>query len=258
MKTAVLVSSFGTSYENARRNSLDRIFYDLKSAAGYDSDISFYQAYTSGMIIKKLASSGIHIDTVKEALDKIVDEGVERLIVVPTHILAGIEYKKLSEQVMEYESRFKQIKITKAVLEDAWDCVKLVGVLFRAYNIRSDKEYIFMGHGSESAANERYNQMNSVFENMGLKNVRVASVEAKPDIDDAIAALKLCKNEKPVVLSPLMVVAGDHVHNDMAGEKDSFASKLRDEGYTVEINMSGLGEYPEYRSIYVNKMKEIL
>lgn len=258
MKTAVLVSSFGTSYEDARQNSLDRIFYDLKSAAGHDSDVSFYQAYTSGMVIRKLEAQGIHIDTVKEALDKIVDEGVERLIVVPTHILAGIEYKKLSGQVMEYESKFKQIKITKAVLEDAWDCVKLVGFLYRIFKFRGDKEYILMGHGSESAANERYKQMNSAFENMGLDNVRIASVEARPDIDDALNALKQRNNKKPVVLSPFMVVSGEHVHNDMAGEKDSFASKLRDAGYVVEIIMNGLGEYADFRDIYVHKMKEIL
>lgn len=258
MKTAVLVSSFGTSYEDARRNSLDRIFYDLKSAAGYDSDVVFYQAYTSGMIIRKLASCGIHIDTVKEALDKIAGEGVERLIVVPTHILAGIEYKKLSEQVLEYESRFKQIKITKAVLEDAWDCVKLAGFLSRTFRFRSDKEYVLMGHGSESAANERYKQMNSTFENSGLTNVRIATVEGKPDIDDVLDILKLRNNKKPVMLYPFMVVAGDHVHNDMAGEKDSFASKLRDAGYEVEINMNGLGEYADFRIIYVNKLKEIL
>lgn len=258
MKTAVLVSSFGTSYEDARRNSLDRIFYDLKSAAGYDSDISFYQAYTSGMIIKKLAAGGVHIDTVKEALDKIVEEGVERLIVVPTHILAGIEYRKLSEQVMEYRSEFKQIKITKAVIEDAWDCVKLAGFLSRTFRFRSDKEYILMGHGSESAANERYKQMNSTFENAGLTNVRIATVEAEPDIDDVLDTLKLRNNKKPVVLYPFMVVAGEHAHNDMAGEKDSFASKLKDAGYEVEINMNGLGEYADFRMTYVNKLKEIL
>ncbi len=258
MKTAVLVSSFGTSYEEARQNSLDRIFYDLKSAAGYDSGISFYQAYTSGMIIRKLETRGIHIDTVEQALDKIVGEGAKRLIVVPTHILAGAEYKKLAGQVAEYGSQLKQIKITKAVLEDAWDCVKLAAFLSRTFRFRDDKEYIFMGHGSDSAANERYNQMNSAFENMGLENVRIATVEAKPDIDDALSALKSHAGKRPVVLSPFMVVAGEHVHNDMAGDKDSFASKLREEGYEVEINMSGLGEYPDYRNIYVNKLKEIL
>lgn len=257
MKTAVLLCSFGTSYAGARERSLDRIFQEIRELAAKEG-ISCRQAYTSGMILKKLAGERIFIPDMKEALDEILEEGAEHLIVVPTHMLAGLEYEKLKKEVDRCRGNFKKTDITTAVLDREEDLRKLLPVLQEIYGFREDQAYLLMGHGSEADANIRYAQMNQVFGEAGLTNVRIASVEAKPDLEDAIEYFSEHFTGKKVVLHPFMVVAGDHAHNDMAGEKNSYAARLLEEGYQVETCIRGLGEYPAFRKIYMEKLQKVL
>lgn len=264
MKTTILLVSFGTSYQAARENSLNKIFEDVKSAVETGAqgvqggETAFFQAYTSDIIIKKLAKEGVLIDTVEEALHKISAAGADRLYVVPTHMLAGIEYRKLLQELEPFREKFQAVTVTPAVLQHEEDCEELIPVLRQILRFREDREYILMGHGTEAEANERYGQMNEALAREGLHNVRIASVEARPDILDAIEELRKRGTGKPVVLHPFMVVAGDHAHNDMAGEVDSFAAALRHEGYQVETVVKGLGEYAAFRSLYVERLREAM
>lgn len=255
MKKAVLLVSFGTSYAEARENSLENIYRELSAV---DGQIPVYQAYTSGVIIRKLAGQQIRIDTVEEAVHKALDHQVRCLYVVPTHMIPGIEYQKLLKLLEPYQSAFQKLQISSAVLDREEDCRRLVPVLRDILGIRQGYEYILMGHGTEDDANIRYVQMNEAFAGAGLTNVRIASVEARPDLMDAISYLQNGGKVDKVVVHPFMVVAGDHARNDMAGEDDSYVSKLQSLGYQVEAVIKGLGEYPQFRQIYVDKLKGML
>lgn len=256
MKTAVLICSFGTSYKEARENSLEQIFRDMKKA--FPGDILWYQAYTSNMIIRKLAGGQEHMDTVGEALERIAADGAERLYVAPTHMLAGIEYEKLVRETKKHRNAFQELRMTAPILAGEEDCRRLVPVLQEMLAFREDWEYVLMGHGTEASANIRYAQMNQAFREAGLPNVRIASVEAKPDIEDALKELAQRPHVEKVFLHPFMVVAGDHAHNDMAGEEDSYAAKLKEAGYQAEVCIRGLGEYPQFRKLYADRLADLL
>lgn len=259
MKKTILIVSFGTSHKDAREHSLDCILRDVEELAG--ENISVYQAYTSGMIINALAEEGVRIPTVEEAVQQILTEGTEELIVVPTHMIPGMEYQKMLHVLEQYRSRFYKLTVTTTVLEHQEDCDALVPVLCDMLEMKMDVEYVLMGHGTEDEANIRYRQMQDAFVKAGITNVHIASVEAKPDIEDALGKLTMVKKKKRVemvVVQPFMVVAGDHAKNDMAGEEDSYVTMLADAGFHVKAVVKGLGEYPQFREIYLKKVKSVL
>lgn len=255
MRKAVILVSFGTSHRDARENSLDAIYGDIKKMC---CDMDVYQAYTSGMIIKKLLSLGIKIYSTDEAVKEALKKGAEVLYIVPTHIIHGHEYDKITMICEKYSDKFNEIKIAPAVLENREDCEKVVSVLNSIISFDKKYEYILMGHGSDADANIRYEQMNEAFKNAGFTNVHIASVEAKPDIDDALNEMRKPDEVEKVILYPFMVVAGDHAKNDMAGEEDSYVAKLKDLGYNTEAVIKGLGEYPRFRKIYIDNLNKLI
>jgi sirohydrochlorin cobaltochelatase len=162
-------------------------------------------------------------------------------------------------RVMEtYRASFRELHIATPVLNKEEDCKRLVPVLCEMLAIQTDREYILMGHGTEDAANIRYEQMNQAIAEAGYDNVRIASVEAKPDLENAIAQIQKRRKAGMVVLHPFMVVAGDHANNDMAGCEDSYVTRLQALGYQTKAVIKGLGEYPQFRRIYVEKLRQIL
>ncbi|WP_443770105.1 sirohydrochlorin cobaltochelatase [Anaerostipes sp.] len=255
MKIGTIVVSFGTSHADARQNSLRAIYQDIVQEKKEDF---IDEAYTSGMILDKLSKEGIEIDTVDQALQKAVEKEVTDLFVVVTHMIPGIEYQKILGIIDHYKDQFENIKVTTPVLDKEEDCQSLVPVLKEMFSFKDSYEYILMGHGSEDAANIRYAQMNEALKKAGLFYVRIASVEAKPDLSDAMQHLETMEQKKKVILYPFMVVAGDHAKNDMAGdEEESYATMLKKAGYEVEIHIKGLGEYPQFRKIYLEKYRKI-
>ncbi len=255
MKKAVIIVSFGTSHRDAGKNSLDAIYSDIKNV--YD-DIDVYQAYTSGMIIKKLLSEGIKIYSIDEACSEALKNGAEVLYIVPTHIIHGHEYNKISEMTEKYSDMFKEIKIAPAVLETREDCEKAVTILNDILLFESKYEYILMGHGTDADANIRYEEMNEALKNAGFTNVNIALAEAKPDLEDAVNKMRKPDEIEKVILHPFMVVAGDHAKNDMAGDKDSYVAKLKDLGYNTEAVIKGLGEYSKFRKIYIDNLNKLI
>lgn len=255
MKTAILSVSFGTSYAEARERSLDAVYRDLCLV---DESALHFQAYTSNIIIRKLSECGIHMDTVQEAVQKALDEQVSCLYVVPTHMIPGIEYQKMARDLEQYRSSFQRLEIATSILHEKEDVERLVPILRDMLHIRGEYGYILMGHGTEDDANIRYAQMNDALLSEGLANVRIASVEAQPDLNDAIFYLKNMGKVDKVVLHPFLVVAGDHAFHDMAGASDSYVTHLQSAGYEVETILKGLGEYPQFRRIYTDKLRKLL
>lgn len=254
MKKAILLVSFGTSYKEAREKSLECIYQDL---CGVTPQIPVYQAYTSRMILDKLSGEGIGIPDVEEVVQELLAKGTESLLVVASHMIPGMEYQKMLRILEQYRKSFQRLAVTPAVLQQEEDCKRLVPVLRDMLQFQKEYDYILMGHGTEDAANIRYQQMNQAFQEMGFENVQIASVEAEPGLEAAIKGLREQREGRKVILHPFMVVAGDHANNDMAGETDSYLTKLQELGYKTEAVVKGLGEYPQFRQIYVERLRQI-
>ncbi|MEG1848047.1 MAG: sirohydrochlorin cobaltochelatase [Lachnospiraceae bacterium] len=255
MKTAILLVSFGTCDPEVEAKSLFCI--EREMAERYDT-VWVAQAYTSDMIIRRLATQQIIKYTVEEALIQARNHQIECIYVVPTHMIPGSEYHKICNLVEQYKTAFPVIRLASPVLAEEADCHKLVPLMAEMLHFSPQYEYILMGHGTKEDANIRYAQMNQAFWDAGLHYVRIASVEAEPKIEDAMLALRGQKHGKKIVLHPFMVVAGEHAKKDMAGEKDSFVTRLSDAGYRVEVIMKGLSEYPQFRQQYLDKLKALM
>lgn len=254
-KRAILVVSFGTSYHDTREKTIDKIEEDIQKAY---PDYKIYRAFTSKMIIDILRKrDNIHIDTVDEAIRRMIIDGVTDLIIQPTHIINGIENDFMLEDLRRYKDKFATLKVGSPLLTSTADFKELVAILEDNFkNVNKDEALIFMGHGSSHHANAVYPALDYAFKDHGFKNFFVGTVEGYPEIDSVIKFLKEFKPKK-VHLTPLMVVAGDHALNDMASdEEDSWKTLLENEGYEVDCIVKGLGEYPEVRDMFIKHIND--
>lgn len=251
-KTAVLVVSFGTSYNDSRDITIGAIEEAIAKAF---PDYEVRRAFTSQIIIDKLKErDGLEIDNVEEALDRAVADGITTLVVQPTHLMDGYEYTDLSNALEQYKDKFDKVVIGAPLLtEDAdYDAVIAAITAHTASYDDGETAICFMGHGTEAASNVVYSTLQDKLTAAGYENYYIGTVEAEPSIDDVLEALNAKGTYKKVVLEPLMVVAGDHANNDMAGdEEDSWKTILTDAGYEVECLIEGLGQISEIQQIYV-------
>lgn len=250
-KKAVLVVSFGTSYNDSREKTIGAVENKIAEAfPDYDQK----RAFTSQIIIDKIASrDGEEIDNVTEAMQKLVDEGYGTVIVQPTHVMNGEEYDEMMELTAPFEDKFAVIKYGKPLLTSTDDYEEVINAIVAETPQIQDKTtaVVFMGHGTEHFANATYAALDYRFKAMGYDNVFVGTVEGYPDIDKIKSDLATF-NPNKVVLVPLMIVAGDHANNDMAGdEEDSWKTQLKKEGYEVECVIKGLGEYEGIQNMFV-------
>lgn len=252
MKKAILVVSFGTSYKDTRKKTIGAIEDKIqKEFPGY----KIYRAFTSQMIIRKLKKEGINIKSVEEALDEIRHDGVEELIVQPTHIINGIENDKMLEVIEKGKKDFSKVVIGKPLLHDTRDYKFLAEAVGKKHPVENDEMLILMGHGSTHYSNAAYPALEYVFKDLGYHNTLIGTVEGYPTFEDVKRKMKLQEKNKAVLL-PLMIVAGDHANNDMAGDEDSWKSQLEEEGYKVECRLKGLGEMEEVQQIFVEHIKD--
>ncbi|MBR1707879.1 MAG: sirohydrochlorin cobaltochelatase [Clostridia bacterium] len=246
----LLVVSFGTSFNDNRRLTIGGIEAAIADAI---PEYSVRRAFTAQIIIDHVERrDNIHIDNVDEALTRAVNNGVKTLIVQPTHLMHGFEYDELMAALGTYADAFEQVIVGEPLLTSESDFERVADIL-----VDITKEYndgktaiVYMGHGTEHESNAVYARMQDIL-NGKAENYYVGTVEAEPSIDDVVAAIK-DKGYTRVILRPMMVVAGDHANNDMAGdEEDSWKTILTNEGYTVECILEGLGQVPEIQAIYV-------
>ncbi len=248
----LLVVSFGTSYNDSRRLTIGAIEDKLDDEFG--DTYSVRRGFTSQIIIDHVKSrDNIAIDNVKEALDRAVDNGVKNLVVQPTHLMNGLEYNELVDEIANYSDAFDSVSIGEPLLTSDDDFDKVITAITDATAEYDDGEtaICFMGHGTEADSNEVYAKMQELLTEKGYDNYYVGTVEATPSLDDVLALVK-AGDYKRVVLRPLMIVAGDHANNDMAGdEDDSWKSAFEDAGYEVICVVNGLGELPAIQDIFV-------
>lgn len=269
----LLVVSFGTSFNDSRVEDIKSIEDKLQEAY---PDWSVRRAFTAQIIINHVqARDGEKIDNMQQALDRAVDSGVKNLVIQPTHLMHGAEYDELVDAVEEYTDQFESIKIAEPLLgevgEDATvinedkkavaEAVTAEAVADAGYdNLDAAKEdgaaFVFLGHGTSHTAKVSYSQMQTQMENLGYENVFIGTVEGEPEetaceaVIDSVSAAGYTK----VILRPLMVVAGDHANNDMAGdEEDSWKSLFNASGNfeSVETQVEGLGSIEAIQDLYV-------
>lgn len=264
-KKAILVVSFGTTYGDTRKVTIEAIENKIQEAF---PEYEVRRAFTSRIIIKKLADrDGIQVDTEKQALDKLKEEGYTEVIVQPIHVQAGDEYEKVSRLVEKYEKdkSFTTITLGRPLLyfmgqegkpDDYLSVIQ--GIQTQLPNLNKEEAIIFMGHGGVHPSNAAYAVLQMKLQDAGLGNVFVLMVEGYPGIDNVMDKLKE-KKIKKVTLMPFMVVAGDHANNDMAGdEKDSFKSQFIQAGFAVDTYLHGLGENSAIQDIYVQHVKDVV
>ncbi|RHV04060.1 cobalt chelatase [Firmicutes bacterium OM07-11] len=273
----LLVVSFGTSFNDSRAADIGGVEKALQEAY---PDWSVRRAFTAQIIINHVqARDDEKIDNVEQALDRAVDNGVKNLIIQPTHLMHGAEYDELTEAVEKYQDKFETVKIAEPLLGEVGSDAsainedkEAVAKAITAEAVKTAKydsldaaaedgtAFVFMGHGTSHTAKISYSQMQTQMEKLGYKNVFIGTVEGEPEDTSCEAVIEKVKDAgyKNVILRPLMVVAGDHANNDMAGDDDdSWKSQFEasKEFDSVETQIAGLGEISDIQQLYVAHTK---
>ena len=273
----LLVVSFGTSFNGSRAADIKGIEDALQAA---NPDWSVRRAFTAQIIINHVqARDGEKIDNMKQALDRAVANGVKNLVVQPTHLMHGAEYDEMCEAIDEYKDKFESVSIAEPLLGEVGadatvinedkeavataittEAVKTAGYEDAAAAAADGTAFVFMGHGTSHTAKVSYSQMQTTMETLGYDNVFIGTVEGEPEDTACEAVIEKVKEAgyTKVVLRPLMVVAGDHANNDMAGaDEDSWLSQFNAAGCfdSIDTQIAGLGEIADIQQIYVNHTK---
>lgn len=258
-KPVILVASFGTSYNSSRHVTIGAIEDAIREKY---PDYDVRRAFTADTIIDILKErDGIEIDNVAGALDRAVADGVKTLIVQPTHLMDGYEYTDLADALEEYKDKFETVELGEPLLSSDDDFAAVAKAIADAMAAYDDGKtaICLMGHGTEHEANADYARMQEEFNNQGLMQYFVGTVEAEPTCAEVIAAAQAGGFTK-AVLRPLMVVAGDHATNDMAdaSDPDSWASQFEAAGFEVSSVIEGLGQLSAIDDIYVEHVADAI
>ena len=250
--SAILVVSFGTSYNDSRDITIGAVENAISKAF---PQYEVRRAFTSQIIIDILKErDGLDIDNVEEALNRAAADGVKELVVQPTHLMNGYEYTDLVDKLKEYENKFDKIAVAEPLLindEDFDAVIKAITEKTASYD-DGETAICFMGHGTEADSNGVYAKLQEKLAKAGYENYYIGTVEAEPSLDTVVEALNKKGTYKKVVLEPLMLVAGDHANNDMAGEEeDTWKTVLEGKGYEVKCLIEGLGQIPAIQDVYV-------
>jgi sirohydrochlorin cobaltochelatase len=254
---AILVVSFGTSYNDTRAVTIDAIEEAIAKAF---PDCKVYRAWTSRKIIAKLKKrDGIHIHTIEEAMITMEADGITDVVVQPTHVINGIENDQMKEEVLAYRDRFHSIRFGAPLLTSDKDQKALVQAIASEFHeLRADEVLVLMGHGTMHEMNSVYETLDCRFKDMGYQNIFLGTVEAYPGIETLLRTVKKL-NPVKVTLAPFMIVAGDHAKNDMAGdEPKSWMNQFKRAGFEVDTVLKGLGEYEGIRQLLVEHAKRAI
>ncbi len=254
-KKAILLTHFGTSHLDTLQKNILAVEKEAQAAfPGWE----MRRAFTSGMILRIMKNQGITIASVPEALEDLLTEEFTDVIVQPSHLICGEEYDKLRGLAEPYRQYFKNFSIGKPLLASTEDMREVCRFYDREFPRDSDAALVLMGHGTPHFANAVYPAMNYLLKEMGMERILIGTVEGYPDIEVIRKELKQL-GVKRVIVTPMMLVAGDHAINDMNGDgKDSWKSLLLADGYQVKTVLRGLGEYPEIRKLYLRHIREAI
>ena len=248
--TALLMVHFGTTYDETRAKTIDAI--NEKAVKAFPQ-LKVREAYTSRIVMKRLAQRGIRKDTPVDALLKLRSEGIKTVKVQPSYIIDGIEMDRLRQDVEQVRPFFDSILVSTPLLYSVEDAEKVCDILVNRHPADSKKRehVLFIGHGTEGPATALYSQLDYMLRANGHSNYHVATIEGYPTQQTALAQIKAMKGKK-VILVPLLFVAGDHANNDISVEWKEAYEK---EGLAVDVKLEGLGEVPEIQEMYIRRQE---
>ena len=267
----LLVVSFGTSYNDSRVNDIKSIEDALQEAY---PDWSVRRAFTAQIIINHIqARDGEKIDNMTQALERAVANGVKNLVVQPTHLMHGAEYDEMCAAIDDYRDNFDAVSIAEPLLGEVGSDASVINADKEAVakavtaaaveasgfdSLEAAKEagaaYVLLGHGTAHVAKVSYSQMSTQMQQLGYENVFIGTVEGEPEETACESVIEKVRaaGYTTVILRPLMVVAGDHANNDMAGsDDDSWKPMFEDAGFTVDCQIAGLGGIAEIQALYI-------
>ena len=267
----LLVVSFGTSYNDSRVNDIKSIEDALQEAY---PDWSVRRAFTAQIIINHIqARDGEKIDNMTQALERAVANGVKNLVVQPTHLMHGAEYDEMCAAIDEYRDQFESVSIAEPLLGEVGSDASVINADKEAVakaitaaaveasgfdSLEAAKEagaaFVFLGHGTAHVARVSYSQMSTQMQQLGYENVFIGTVEGEPEETACESVIEEVRaaGYTTVILRPLMVVAGDHANNDMAGsDDDSWKLMFEDAGFTVDCQIAGLGGIADIQALYI-------
>ena len=267
----LLVVSFGTSYNDSRVNDIKSIEDALQEAY---PDWSVRRAFTAQIIINHIqARDGEKIDNMTQALERAVANGVKNLVVQPTHLMHGAEYDEMCAAIDDYRDNFASVSIAEPLLGEVGSDASVINADKEAVakavtaaaveasgfdSLEAAKEagaaFVFLGHGTAHVAKVSYSQMSTQMQQLGYENVFIGTVEGEPEETACESVIEKIQaaGYTTVILRPLMVVAGDHANNDMAGsDDDSWKPMFEDAGFTVDCQIAGLGGIADIQALYI-------
>lgn len=253
MKKAILVVSFGTTYVETRKKTIEACEERIRQCY---PEYDVFRAFTSNMVISRIRKQeGVAVPTTDQALSQLKDAGYQEVIIQPLHIIPGSEYHKVLKQASAHQVDFDVLAISRPLLTEYHDYLEVISALEERLPLPEKEAIVLMAHGSEHPSFAAYACLDHMLER---RPIHVCCVESYPHLAGTIEALKAEKVEK-VHLYPFMLVAGDHATNDMASdEDDSWKSQLLTAGFAVETHLVGLGESPEIQTIYLNHLADTM
>ena len=238
--------SFGTSHVDTLAKTIDVL---ERQAARTYPEYQVYRAFTSQVILNKLKrTKNLEFWNVREVLEKMAADGVQEVIVQPTHIINGIENDRMLSDVEDYRECFSSVRVGKPLLSSTEDYRKAARALMEEVEVGADEALLLMGHGTDHHARAAYPALEEMFHLLGYQNVFVGSIESFPEPE---AVRKL-------ILFPFLLVAGQHAKKDMAGGENSWQGRLEAAGYEVKPVIRGLGEVPGIRNIFMDHIKDAM
>lgn len=254
-KTAILMVHFGTSYDDTRALTIDAVNQAVREAF---PGVEVREAWTSRIIVKKLAARGVERLLPVDALLKLRADGYRRVIVQSTTLLEGAEMASIRRDVASVASFFDTIIVGEPLLYSVEACAKVADIMLQQHGDRTDSRkrahVILVGHGTHAPNNSIYSQMEHLLQRQGSPLFHVATIEGYPTLETVTADLKAAKARK-VTLVPFLLVAGDHANNDISVE---WKAALEAAGLEVDVVLEGLGQLPEIRNCFIERIRKVL
>lgn len=253
MEPAILVVSFGTTHLDTLQESIASTEEDIAAAF---PGCAFYRAFTSKIIRQRLKKDyDVYVDSVEEALARITADGHTQVVIQPTLLIPGEEYGLLCTSVKQTAGELR-FSVGRPLLCDDSDLESITAIVREAYPVKGDAVLLVMGHGTGHSANSMYERLAEIFRAQEGPLMRLCTVEGTPTFADTVEELKKLP-QREAVLAPLLVVAGEHAKQDMAGQQQgSLRSLLTGEGFRVSCVLRGLGQIPSIRAQYVRRALE--
>jgi len=251
---AILVAGFGTTHEDAYQKSVGALKNDVRAAY---PNCAVFSCCTSGMVRCALQKRGKAVCSPEEALARIAAEGFARAAVLSTHLTAGFEFEKLQAALADASPRFTDIRLSRPLLDTSADREAVLRAVLAGNPLNEGEGLLMMGHGTARPSNGAYPACNALIAQKGLGPAFVATVEAEPGLPEALKFFRE-KGVSSLLLAPFLLVAGEHAHEDLAGEGESWLNEARAAGFAARARLKGLGEYGAVRALYLRHLEDAL